>query len=468
MKALSVCILICLVAEAHCSPLLPPLSSDEDENVAKTYLMKFYDLTNETDSDLHRGVHQMTLKLKEMQQFFGLEVTGVLDSNTLEVMKKPRCGVPDLAEYTTFPGNLKWQSNSVTYRIVNYTPDLPQSEVDRAIENALQVWARVTPLRFTRLYTGVADIMISFGRRDHGDGYPFDGPDGILAHAFPPSVGLGGDAHFDEDETFTSQSSSGYNLFLVATHEFGHALGLSHSMDPGALMYPHYTYTDPERFSLPLDDIKGIQFLYGPNPEKPVDPTPPTTPNACDPNLTIDAVTTLRGEMMFFKNRFFWRVYSLSNQPQLSLIKSFWPDIPDDIDAAYESLSRDWVFVFKGEKVWALSGYTLVSGYPKTLSSMGLPATVKKITAALYDEASGKVLFFDNKYYYSYDETIEKMDKGFPKLVEESFSGMRGRITAAFQYRGFTYLFSGSNMHEFSSRSKKLHRVLRSNYFLGC
>lgn len=39
---------------------------------------------------------------------------------------------------------------------------MPADEVDSAIERALQVWARVTPLRFTRIYNGVADIMISF------------------------------------------------------------------------------------------------------------------------------------------------------------------------------------------------------------------------------------------------------------------------------------------------------------------
>lgn len=60
----------------------------------------------------------MSKKLSEMQKFFGLRITGTLDADTLEVMKKPRCGVPDekVARFSTFGNNLKWNKKSLTYR----------------------------------------------------------------------------------------------------------------------------------------------------------------------------------------------------------------------------------------------------------------------------------------------------------------------------------------------------------------
>lgn len=46
----------------------------------------------------------------------GLEETGELDQPTLLAMKQPRCGVPDVANYKTFDGDLKWDHNDITYR----------------------------------------------------------------------------------------------------------------------------------------------------------------------------------------------------------------------------------------------------------------------------------------------------------------------------------------------------------------
>lgn len=54
--------------------------------------------------------------LKKMQKFFGLPQTGELDQSTIETMRKPRCGNPDVANYNFFPRKPKWDKNQITYR----------------------------------------------------------------------------------------------------------------------------------------------------------------------------------------------------------------------------------------------------------------------------------------------------------------------------------------------------------------
>uniref|UniRef100_A0A3B5M029 interstitial collagenase n=1 Tax=Xiphophorus couchianus TaxID=32473 RepID=A0A3B5M029_9TELE len=312
---------------------------------------------------------------------------------------------------------------------------------------------------------------------EHGDFYPFDGPDGTLAHAFAPSSGIGGDAHFDEDETFTFRTNKGYVLFLVAAHEFGHSLGLSHSNDPGALMAPVYSYKNPDTFVLPQDDVRGIQLKLFKNlsiiPEDPIPPGPtaPPTPDACDSSLVLDAVATLRGEMLFFKNGFFWRIHPQSNTPEQTLIANFWPDAPDSVDAAYESEQSDRVFLFKGRQVWAFSGYDLVRDYPKSISSFGLPKDIKKVDAALNDPETGKTLFFvDSNYYRCVQARPEISGELCEPEVNDSVQSSTFFLTNTYHLcsAGYTYLYSGPYMYEFSSRTGQMLRLLRNSYFLPC
>ena len=68
----------------------------------------------------------------------------------------------------------------------------------------LQVWSRVTDLTFEQRRAGPVHIEVKFADGEHGDGDPFDGRGGTLAHAFFPVYG--GDAHFDNAETWTMNS----------------------------------------------------------------------------------------------------------------------------------------------------------------------------------------------------------------------------------------------------------------------
>ncbi|KAJ8258066.1 hypothetical protein GJAV_G00192790 [Gymnothorax javanicus] len=177
------------------------LKNTTDTELAVNYLRKFGYMNMQHRSGL--PAMSMSKALRKLQQQLGLDETGQLDPPTIDAMKKPRCGVPDVQNYQTFEGDLKWDHNDITYRILNYSPDMEASIIDDAFARAFKAWSDVTPLTFTRLHDGTADIMVSFGKADHGDPYPFDGKDGLLAHAYPPGEGMQGDAHFDDDEFWT-------------------------------------------------------------------------------------------------------------------------------------------------------------------------------------------------------------------------------------------------------------------------
>ncbi|OAY65927.1 Metalloendoproteinase 4-MMP [Ananas comosus] len=216
------------------------------------------------------------------QTRLGLPVSGKLDAATLAEIAAPRCGVPDrpaaradsVRRFAFFPGSPRWARPGplvLTYAIspaatIDY---VPRAAVAAAFRRAFARWARVIPVRFAEARDyGAADVKVGFYAGEHGDGEPFDGVLGVLAHAFSPESGR---LHLDAAERWAvdfdaERSAVAVDLESVATHEIGHVLGLAHSPVRGAVMYPSLR-PRTRKAELGADDVRGVQALYGSNPD---------------------------------------------------------------------------------------------------------------------------------------------------------------------------------------------------------
>ncbi|KAG6720807.1 hypothetical protein I3842_03G079800 [Carya illinoinensis] len=214
--------------------------------------------------------------IKEYQKYYKLKVTGILDSATIKRMNVPRCGAPDnvngLApqeaavkpQYHFFPKKPVWPRSRrhLSYTFNSSAKGAPMSISRGVFAYAFKKWEEVTKFKFHEASRGEkADVVIGFHRGEHGDGRPFDGNGGILAHSFSPTIGA---LHLDADEKFNHRPKIGNNesdYVWVAMHEIGHILGLTHSSEEKAIMFA-YVEDGLTRRALHQDDIMGIHALY--------------------------------------------------------------------------------------------------------------------------------------------------------------------------------------------------------------
>jgi hypothetical protein len=177
------------------------------------------------------------------------------------------------------------------YVFARASAKLPAASAQSEIVRALLDWSKYANVRFVpgTAADAARTISILFAQGVHGDAYPFEPGSLVLAHTFfpaPPNPEpVAGDMHLNEDQNW--HIGSDIDLYTVALHEAGHALGLGHTDDPNSVMYPYY------RFGAVLsdDDIAGLRHLYG-SRDTPVQPpaAPPIALAISDP--PVAAVTT--------------------------------------------------------------------------------------------------------------------------------------------------------------------------------
>lgn len=170
---------------------------------------------------------------------------------------------------------------TIGYVFSQMTEQLPISQTEAAIQQAMAQWAQAVQVTWVQGTNPTAPqtVNIFYATYAHGDGYPFDGPSGVLAHTFYPAPPnpepIAGDMHFNDSESWHIGSDT--DVFSVALHELGHSLGLGHSDDPSDVMYPYYKMVT----ALNSGDIAAVQTLYASGPAAPPVTTPPppvTTP----------------------------------------------------------------------------------------------------------------------------------------------------------------------------------------------
>ena len=163
------------------------------------------------------------------------------------------------------------------YFFGSLTDKIPTDTAQSEILRALTEWTKYGNVQFSagQSATDPHTLNIFFASGAHGDSYPFTAQGAQLAHTFypapPNSEPIAGDMHLNADESWAVGAS--VDLFSVALHEAGHALGLAHTDDPTAVMYPYYK----RNTGLSTNDIGGIQALYG-APQTAPAPVPPATP----------------------------------------------------------------------------------------------------------------------------------------------------------------------------------------------
>jgi hypothetical protein len=164
----------------------------------------------------------------------------------------------------------KWGVDQIPYYINPANSDMSESAALEAIQTAAMNWTAQSN----------AGIMLYYMGRTSGSNLTLNNKNEVFfrsssAGSMAAEVYWWYDSSYrlvEADMVFydggfkffpgSSGCSSGVYLEDIATHEFGHVLGLGHSSVSAASMYPKVSWCSTATRSLDADDLAGIEKLY--------------------------------------------------------------------------------------------------------------------------------------------------------------------------------------------------------------
>eukprot|EP00116_Pleurobrachia_bachei_P000213 sb/3460475/ len=385
------------------------------------------------------SVGDLDRALRLFQSMNYLPVTGRVDNEVIGLMRVPRCGVPDIEpnyfsaadhnkkrngrrkRYVT--SNDKWEQEELSFYIENYSSTLHNTVTREEMFRAMTVWAEHVPITFYEVEDpSIADIQISFVEKYHGDKYPFDGPMGVLAHAFYPRNGA---VHFDNEENFTAHSKKGINFYYTAAHEFGHTLGLRLELAENYRAY-----------------LKEMANWHAPAPE------------GAECIEHIDAVFRHpRNKRLFFIVGDSYYQLERNKNKKMVVSLDFPKKLSDDfpalegytVDAAYTDKKSGMIHLFSGNQTWVyrFEPRELLPGYPKprneTLTPEGvLGATKDKDDTIYFSPERGMEVYKNGELILQKPEDGTDIEAGLPMFVEGYYATITG-TNKYFIYRSKTH-----------------------------
>lgn len=242
----------------------------QDVTEVHNYLRHFGYLSPDASAPSADGVvgEGTSTAIKAFQQSVSLTVDGVFGPETRAAMSEARCGFPDLLQGVGFSVAGPWAERDLTFAFGNTSRQVTADVAKAALRRAMDTWTNAgVGLTFKEVAVDAnPDFFIEWRPANDPD-YNMVG--GVLAHAdFPLGFSIVVKQtplplHYDDEEHtwVDGAKANGFDIETTGLHEIGHILGLYHSSDPGAIMYP-FSYPNTTRRELSPDDQLAIRNLY--------------------------------------------------------------------------------------------------------------------------------------------------------------------------------------------------------------